>query len=162
MPAQMTKYLSSWDNLNRFVLGNGNGKAIWSTIKTEDSLYEFPLRMGRDTHGCVCKEKNLVNIGSLGKCSDRMIQFYPAFLAAGYLQGTCWHSFFICSMVRCLQDAGCTRGSPSAPTNLGLPRGPSSLLAILALLLWANPAVLCLITNMFPLGRFGYEILGFH
>lgn len=101
MPAQMTEYLSSWDNLNGFVLVDGDGKAIWYTIKTEESLYEFPLWMCRVTHGCVCKEKNLVNTGSLEKCSDSIILFFSVFLAAGHALALPFHLLHNMMLARC-------------------------------------------------------------
>lgn len=76
-------------------------------------------------------------------------QFYPTFLTAGYLQGIDCHSLFFFCMLR----------TPSAPTNLGFSRGSSSLRAIPALLLWANPAVICFVRNMLPLERFGHWVL---
>lgn len=90
MAAEMTKYLNSWDNLNRFVLGDGDGKPMWSTTKQEGLLHEFPFQMNRVTHGWLCKKTNLVNTISLGKCLDSTIQLYRDF-------PMCWHSLSTCS-----------------------------------------------------------------
>lgn len=147
MSAEMTKYLSAWDNLNRFVLGDGGGKAMWSTTKPEGLLHEFLLRINRVSHGCLCKKTNLVNTGSLGKCLDSMIQFYPDFPAAGHVLAFPFHLL----TVWYLQDVGCT-GHQQLPA-WGCPKGQVHF--------WENPALLCHVINMFPLEKFRYSIIGF-
>lgn len=95
----------------------GKGHVVHNQNR-EGLLHEFPLWMNRVTHVCVCKKTNLVNTGSLGKCSDSTIQFYPDFPATGRVLEYPFHLLAVWH----LQDVGLHKQVTSSSQSGVAPR----------------------------------------